>query len=416
MTARPAKLLPSAVVAAAYVAFAAAAASAAPVAPARCAPHAEDASMARAGQQVLRSRVHFALSLLAGASGDRPVNAAVSPFGVSRVLAALDLGAGDAMKSSIAATLQLDGPGLADMSAAERTLAATFSGDDAPLTSTDALFADRSLNLASGVERKIAAAAPLLFERLDFASPQARARINGLIAKKTRGRITSILGPGLPPALVAVNAFSFKDCWQVKFNSANTRPQPFHRFDGTSVERAMMRRDDVRLAYASQGHLQAVELPYADARFALRLVTSDTPSSLKDLAQSTDLAELLGATELSPTSVDLTLPKFTGTGDYDLLNTLADMGLKPGLAASAQFPGFGDGVKLSAIRQKTFVAVDETGTEAAAVTIGVVTATAARPAQPIAVSFDKPFVYALEHRATGTILMIGYVADPGGKI
>ena len=413
MTARLAKSLPFALVAVAAMALACPSVSAASAAPSHCVAHAEDGPAA-VGESVARARAAFALSLLARA-GDGTANIAVSPFGVSRVLAGLDLGAGEAMKSAIAATFGLGEPAFAELAATEHTLAATFSGDDAPLTSADALFADASLKVAPDVERTIAAAAPLIFERLDFKSPAALARINGLIAKKTRGRITSILGPGMPPALVAINAFSFKDCWQTQFSPANTRPQPFHRLGGASVERAMMHRSGADLAYARKGALQAVELGYSDARFALRLVTADKPTSLADFAKSPDLAALIGGAPLSSASVDLTLPKFTGTGDYELLNALSDMGLKSGLQSPLQFPGFGDGLALSAIKQKTFVAVDETGTEAAAVTAAVVTAALARPTKSIAVSFDRPFVYALEYRATGTILMIGYVADPGGK-
>jgi serpin B len=87
------------------------------------------------------------------------------------------------------------------------------------------------------------------------------------------------------------------------------------------------------------------------------------------------------------------------------------MGLKPGLASANQLPGFSDGLKIGRVRQKTWLTVDEAGTEAAAATVAEATRTAAGP-KAVSVSFDKPFIYALRHRPTGTILMIGYVGDP----
>jgi hypothetical protein len=88
------------------------------------------------------------------------------------------------------------------------------------------------------------------------------------------------------------------------------------------------------------------------------------------------------------------------------------MGLKSGLASANQLPGFSDGLAIGRVRQKTWLAIDEVGTEAAAVTSAEATRSA-EPSKTVSVSFDKPFVYALRYRPTGAILMAGYVSDPG---
>jgi serpin B len=87
------------------------------------------------------------------------------------------------------------------------------------------------------------------------------------------------------------------------------------------------------------------------------------------------------------------------------------MGLKSGLASTDQLPGFADGLALGRLRQKIWLAVDETGTEAAAVTAAEATRSVAEPSS-VTVNFDKPFIYALRYRPTGTILLAGYVGDP----
>jgi serpin B len=254
------------------------------------------------------------------------------------------------------------------------------------------------------------AEAGITTEKLDFSQPQALARVNQFVSDKTRGRIPTILEPGAPPVMVAVNAFSFKDCWQVKFDPDKTAPKPFHLTGGETADRATMRMDDQNLSYARAGSMTAIELPYADERFALTLVTSDKDLKPAELAASPDLVWLLAAETFRSIPVALDLPKFTGSDDRDLLGVLSRLGLAP--SGKGPINGFGDGLRLSAVKQKTFIALDESGTEAAAATAAIVTRSLVQQPTRTEVRFDRPFVYALKHRVTGAILMIGYVADP----
>ncbi|MBP0651551.1 hypothetical protein J8J40_31265, partial [Mycobacterium tuberculosis] len=83
------------------------------------------------------------------------------------------------------------------------------------------------------------------------------------------------------------------------------------------------------------------------------------------------------------------------------------LGLAPGLASPSQLSGFADALRLSAVKQKVVVKVDEKGSEAAAVTAALATRSAGAPG--LAIRFDKPFVYALRHKPTGTLLVAGYI-------
>jgi serpin B len=245
-------------------------------------------------------------------------------------------------------------------------------------------------------------------EKLDLESSDAIDKINQWVSERTKGRITSIMEPGSKPSLVAVNAFYFKDCWRFPFNPAATSSQTFHLLNGTDVNRAMMRIDNESFGFAHRGRFVAVELPYSDGRFALSIITTTDRSARPDAFSN--VSDLLMGAGLKITEIDLSVPKFVATDNHDLLRILAKLGLADGLASSTQLAGFGNGLSLSALQQKTFISVDEAGTEAAAATAA--TATRAATPQPMKVKIDRPFMYALRHRASGSILMTGYVADP----
>jgi serpin B len=354
----------------------------------------------------------FALALLTAVAGQDKKNLAVSPFGVAAVLTALDLGADPAMKKAIARTLGLrpGQPGLDALRKDARVISVIGGHSGSPMKTADGLFVDHALTLAPDIEDRVQAESGIAIEKLDFGSAEAIEHVDRWAAERTDGRIKSILEPGSTPSLVAVNAFVFKDCWRVPFDPAATSPQPFHLLDGSSADRATMSIEDQTFPYAASGRFIALELPYADERFAISLVTTrDSPAGAAAFASA---GRLLLGDGLRPTRVRVALPKFTGTGEHDLLATLSKLGLASGLASKTQLAGFAGGLSLSAVRQKTFIAVDETGTEAAAATAAVTSRGLEPEAEGVSVKFDRPFIYALRHRATGTIVMTGYVADP----
>ena len=212
-------------------------------------------------------------------------------------------------------------------------------------------------------------------------------------------------------ALVAVNAFRFKDCWDVAFDPGKTRKQTFRKLDGSQIDVATMRLDGHLLAHAVTDRFAAVDLAYRDPAFSLTLVTTkDEPASAADFAQA---SRLLAGENLYMMPVDLTLPVFGTENSLDLLDLLARLGLDAGLASRKALSGFAEGIDLSAVRQKTLVSVDESGTVAKAGTAAVMT-TRSVSSQPSRerIAFDKPFVFALRHRPTGLVLMAGYVGEP----
>ena len=375
------------------------------------APHAFEKRAIAA--EAARARAAFALDVMTGLASKSP-NVSVSPFGLSAVLATLDLGADAAMKKAIASTLR-SGEGAGKIEALRREsrlINLASARDPRRFASFNGIFADHRLTLKPGVADLAKADGEVDLQSIDFASQGGVDGVNELLAKKTGGRIKSILEPGSAPLLVVANAFVFKDCWKTPFDKAKTSNKAFTRADGSKAEPPTMSLVSDGIAWRASGRFVAVELPYKDENFALTLVT--TQKEPAKLASFREAISLMAGIDFAEAKVTLSLPKFGGATDNDLLDTLSAMGLKSGLASTNQLPGFADGLVLGRVRQKTWLSVDETGTEAAAVTTAEATRSAAEQ-KAVSVNFDKPFVYALRYRPTGTILMAGYVGDPGGE-
>jgi len=361
---------------------------------------AQEAALAKAG---------FAMDLITRLSSNNQ-NVSVSPFGLSAVLSALDLGADPALRKAIAATMHLS-PGadkLDELRRESRLINLAVQRDPRRFSSFNAVFVDHRLPLKPGIRDLAVADVDVDVQSTDFESQSGIDGLNDLLTRKTNGRIKSILEPGSASTLVAINALAFNDCWKTPFDRSRTADKPFTRPDGTKAERSTMSGVVDSAGYRTAGPFVAVELSYLDENFALTLVTTQhEPAKAADFKEA---VTLLAGIDLTDTKATLSLPKFGGQTDNDLLDTLSAMGLKPGLASANQLPGFSNGLKIGRVRQKTWLAVDEAGTEAAAVTA----AEATRAAQPkaVSVSFDKPFIYALRYRPTGAILMAGYVGDP----
>jgi serpin B len=116
--------------------------------------------------------------------------------------------------------------------------------------------------------------------------------------------------------------------------------------------------------------------------------------------------------------VQLYLPKFRMDGEYDLNQTLAKMGMPDAFnPMKADFSGMSSADKfcIDHVIHKTFIAADEVGTEAAAVTAVTMTLSAVmggpRP-QPVVFRADHPFLFVLRHNTSGAILFMGRVAEP----
>jgi len=252
---------------------------------------------------------------------------------------------------------------------------------------------------------------------LDFADPAAADTINAWVSEATGGEIDGIVTPPISPLTVAflINAIYFRGDWTIQFDPADTRPGPFRREDGTVVTAPLMHLFDGEFPFAWTPEYTAVELPYGGEAFAMTLVLPPEGVTLADFVAELDSdAWKLILDSLSPREPPVVLPKFRLEYDKQLNEVLKAMGMEPAFDPSvADFSrmhrdALDMQLHVSEVKQKAFVEVDEKGTTAAAVTSVEVGVTSA----PIGFTADRPFLFAIRERLSGTILFVGMVFDP----
>ena len=240
--------------------------------------------------------------------------------------------------------------------------------------------------------------APL--EQLDFktAADQSRKHINQWVEDRTEKRIKDLLQPPAVTAdtrLILVNALYFKADWQDKFEKNQTRDQEFFTTPDKKVKTPMMSQT-ASYRYAETTDAQALELGYLGAPLAMTFLLPKAKDGLSKLEASLTPAALGDILKkLGPERVQVTLPKLKIESSFSLGKALAALGMTDAFVfGKADFSGM-DGTKelfISDVIQKTFCAVDEDGTEAAAATAVVARAGAGAPsAPPKAFLADHPF-------------------------
>lgn len=249
---------------------------------------------------------------------------------------------------------------------------------------------------------------------LDFASPSASERINDWVRAATDGRIDDIVPAVIPDSVVMylINAIYFRGSWTFRFDPSDTRNEPFHLDNGGSRNVPLMSAD-MRIGYQESGRFQAVDVPYGGRAFSMTVLLPQPGISVDSLAASLDAEDWeIIADGFHDTDLQLFLPRFRMTRERTLNSDLAALGMVDAFDQRADFTRLSpvDGLILSEVRQKSWVEVNEEGTEAAAATAVTMGPTSG----PVVVRADKPFLFFIRERLSGAILFAGKLASPSG--
>lgn len=251
----------------------------------------------------------------------------------------------------------------------------------------------------------------------DFQNAKAEAAraINAWAAKATRDKIKEVLSDGQIHPLTRVilaNAIYFKARWEDEFYEGGTQPRPFTLLDGKKVQVPTMMSLGHR-STARDGKFQALLLPYSGEKLAMLVLLPDAGALgqvEKDLGAK-QMDRLVDGMKGAMTEV--TLPKFKIESSFMLKDPLTSLGLSSAFSPTADFSGISSepGFALSEVLHKTFVDVNEKGTEAAAVTVPMA-AGSAPPKKNVEFKADRPFLFAIRDLPTKTTLFLGRVSDP----
>lgn len=253
---------------------------------------------------------------------------------------------------------------------------------------------------------------------VDFigATEKSRSTINDWVEAKTENRIKEILPKGSVTAdtrLVLVNAVYFNAAWASKFEPGATRPAPFTKADGSTVQVSMMNRQEHR-PYAKGDGYEAVEMPYDGGELSM-LVIAPTAGSFATFESTLTGGKVLDILAgLATKEVDLHFPKLKVDGEFGLKAPLESLGMERAFASSADFSGICSSADLyvADVLHKTFLELDESGTEASAATAVIVNEESASIDTPVVMRVDRPFFTAIVDRQTKTLVFLGRILEP----
>lgn len=364
------------------------------------------------------STTALGFDLFTGLAGyDPDENVITSPYSAAIVLTMLLAGADGETREAIADVLHLDDAFDAQFTTQHQVLAAELidADPDVEFAVANSLWANEGTPFEDDYISEMRGRLNATIEEIDLGSEQAVDRIDEWVSVNTNELIEEIAEDlGVPDpnlVLILLNAIYFLGDWTDPFDPDNTSVGAFTTSTGAEVEVPLMSRDDTHLHTQGDG-FQMVRLPYGEEeRFAMDVLLPDEQSNIHDFRENLNVEMWLSAAnELKETRVDVTLPSFEleyNTGG-NLNDVLHDLGMGIVYSGEADFTPLSSVAPfLSTVVQKTYIRVDEEGTEAAAVTGG-----AMLESMPPQFRADRPFVFMITDTETGAILFLGQVTDP----
>ena len=386
-------------------------------------------------KSVVEANNRFALDLYSQLKKDPQYsgdNLFFSPFSISSALAITYEGARDTTADEIRNVLHFqDNDSVRRQGYAGITAGINAEKTGYTLRTANALWAEKTYpflpDFSGTAEQYYSAKAT----NLDFISKPENSRktINQWVEEKTESKILNLIPPGgidKLTRLVITNAIYFKGTWVKQFDKNNTHEEDFRTATGKTVRVKMMQRvdKDAVYNYVATENLQALEMPYAhtSGKKLSMLIILPKEDNLTVVENSLSYQKLLDIRKsLVSGRVMVYFPKFNLKTEYRLPATLGTMGMPTAFSKVANFSGM-DGTHnlfISDVIHKTFLDVNEEGTEAAAATAVVMVPIGAAmdPHQPPPIPVfrvDHPFIFLIQDTETGNILFIGRVLNPSG--
>ncbi|KAL5209313.1 hypothetical protein ABZP36_004936 [Zizania latifolia] len=382
-------------------------------------------------------QTRFALRLAAALSapghpeGGAGKNLAFSPLSLHVALSLVAAGAGGATRDQLASAL--GGPGSAGglHAFAEQVVQlvlADASGAGGPRVAfADGVFCDASLSLKPTFKELVVGKYKAETYSVDFQTKAAEVagQVNSWVEKVTSGLIKEILPPGSvdqTTRLVLGNALYFKGAWTEKFDASKTKDGEFHLLDGKSVQAPFM--SSTKKQYlSSYDNLKVLKLPYKQGedkrQFSMYILLPEAQDGLWSLAEKLNSEPEFLDKHIPMRKVTVgqfKLPKFKISFGFEASDLLKGLGLHLPFGTEADLTEMvdspaGQSLFVSSVFHKSFVEVNEEGTEAAAASAALVILRS-MPIGPVDFVADHPFLFLIREDMTGVVLFIGHVVNP----
>lgn len=349
------------------------------------------------------------------AAADPGGNVFISPTSVAMALSMAYNGASGETQIQMAQALQMQGMSLDELNEASAALLAVLADPEPKvrLRIANSLWARIGVPFESSFMERNAEYYAAEITALDFGDPEAATRINDWVSEKTEGTIETIINPPLPDTaiLYLINAVYFKGTWTWEFDPEKTTDDPFHLSDGQSVSVPMMKQT-VACLYLDGDGFSAIRLPYGSERLGMYIFLPDGDMPMADFQERLSPENWdRWLSEFDTTEIEVALPRFEIAYKAKLNAALQHLGMVDAFTDSADFSAMtSKPVLISEVRHKTFLKVNEEGTEASAVTLVEMIVTS-DPGRTI-FHVNRPFFCAIHDSGTGVILFMGTIADP----
>ena len=367
------------------------------------------------------TQAHNALgfNLLKQLAGDDEKNVVISPLSISLAFSMVYNGAGGETEMEMAEVLQVDNLDRDQLNQENLALTQDLESADpkVELSIANSIWVRKGIDFNQSFLDLNRIYYRAKVSTLDFSLPTAAPTINAWVNQNTKGKIDSIVTPPIDPMLVMylINAVYFKGSWTMEFDPELTMEGDFGLTNGSAVPVDYMNQNRDDFHYFENDNFQAINLPYGEDE-KLSMVVFLPKGGLTDLSPQLDLnnwKEWLESFEVK--EGDLTLPKFKIEYETALIEPLKRLGMKKAFDHSlADFAGIADWLFISEVKHKTFIEVNEEGTEAAAVTsIGMMDSGAIIPKnETFRMIVNRPFFFAIVDSVSQQVLFTGLIYNP----
>ncbi|HEX9729072.1 MAG TPA: serpin family protein [Gemmatimonadales bacterium] len=347
-------------------------------------------------------------------------NVFISPLSVAMALGMTLNGAAGDTRDAMRATLRFTGLNQQQINGAYRSLIDLLRGIDpnVEFLLANSIWYRQEFTIAPAFLELNRTYFDAEVQALDFAASGASDTINGWVDERTNGRIREIVPARLPDDAIMylINAIYFKGAWTYQFDPKDTRPSPFRLAGGGETQVPMMSQDALPVFHYQDADVEVVDLSYGGGAYRMTIALPDAPGDIAQLTGGLSQARWTSWTAaLDSAELLVGIPTFTLETTLSLEDVLDTLGMGVAFCDSgtadfsALYPAAQPGqVCITSVKHKTYVDVNEEGTEAAAVTaveVGTVSA-------PLAVWVDRPFVFVIRERLSGTIVFMGRVMNP----
>jgi len=379
------------------------------------------AALSPDAQKLAAANAGFSFKLLKEITKEQPEkNVFISPYSVSTVLQMVENGAGGKTKEEMRQTLGITAMNQKAQNDANRELSQSIRAatSNLVLTTANAVWYRKGIAVKPDFIAVNQQSYQATVAALNFDDPASVGIINSWVSDQTHGRIPGMLSGPIDAAtyLYLANAVYFKGQWTKPFEAKDTKDREFHLRGGRQKKLPMMNQGG-DFSYRRGTGYQAVRLPYEGWNLGMYVFLPDANSSPEKLLaiMNGDNWQRITKPGFSEHQGILMLPRFKSEYGVDLVRPLQALGIKNAFSQNANFDALcNEPVFISEAKQKTFVEVNEKGTEAAAVTmVGVTKLSGERvPPDPFQMIVNRPFLVVIEDNASNTILFMGVIFDP----